>query len=207
MTAVMHGTLEAAKLSGTNEARSAFFGLAGGARSKGMWGPQGFYLRPSDFELARPKPAGGVLVTLRDTELHVSLDEEDWRLQGQDDWKEAVFTWRRWEPPPSDQVRAWKTPEGHRWETADPSAAPMGPDWVPIEPLGWDHDHCEFCWAKFMEPGSSEEARRYVEEDPDVFTEGYAATEEHPNGLRYHWVCPRCFDDFADRFGWAVIEG
>ena len=32
----------------------------------------------------------------------------------------------------------------------------------------WDHDHCEFCWAKFMEPGN-----------PDTLPEGYWV-EAHP---------------------------
>jgi hypothetical protein len=36
----------------------------------------------------------------------------------------------------------------------------------------WDHDHCEFCRAKFME-----------EDYPKVLHIGYATTDE------YHWVC------------------
>ena len=91
-------------------------------------------------------------------------------------------------------------------ETADPSVEPLGPDWVEIDPLGWDHDHCEFCWAKFMDPSSSEEARRHVAEHPEVYTAGYVAIEERPEGVRYSWVCPRCFNGFADRFGWRVVE-
>lgn len=31
----------------------------------------------------------------------------------------------------------------------------------------WDHDHCEGCWAKFMESGS-----------PKVLTEGYVAEDQ-----------------------------
>ena len=54
----------------------------------------------------------------------------------------------------------------------------------------WEHDHCAFCWAKF----------------PDEATEGYATTAEHPQGADYHWVCERCFDDFADLFEWRVVE-
>ena len=49
----------------------------------------------------------------------------------------------------------------------------------------WDHDHCEFCGAKFM-----------VEDTPDALHEGYA-TED-----RYHWVCENCFEDFKERFQW-----
>ena len=48
-----------------------------------------------------------------------------------------------------------------------------------------DHDHCEFCWAKFME-----------EEGPDILHEGYA-TENN-----YRWVCKKCYDDFKEMFKW-----
>ena len=51
----------------------------------------------------------------------------------------------------------------------------------------WDHDHCSFCWAKFM-----------VEDVPDVLHEGYCTFDD------YHWICSRCFDDFKELFGWRV---
>jgi hypothetical protein len=50
---------------------------------------------------------------------------------------------------------------------------------------GWDHDHCAFCWTKFM-----------VEGHPDVLHEGYT-TEEG-----YHWICKKCFEDFRNMFAW-----
>ena len=49
----------------------------------------------------------------------------------------------------------------------------------------WDHDHCEFCWAKFMQ-----------EEGPDILHEGYA-TEDN-----YRWVCQKCYNDFKEMFKW-----
>lgn len=52
---------------------------------------------------------------------------------------------------------------------------------------GWDHDHCAFCWAKFME-----------EDQPEVLHEGYTTPD------RYHWICAACFGDFKDRFGWRL---
>jgi hypothetical protein len=70
----------------------------------------------------------------------------------------------------------------------------------------WEHDHCAFCWAKFVDPDSSE-ARR-AREDSQVLTEGYAALGAGPNGEDdYHWVCERCFNDFYSRFGWHVQGG
>ncbi|HEY2711223.1 MAG TPA: hypothetical protein VGI60_01815 [Chthoniobacterales bacterium] len=53
----------------------------------------------------------------------------------------------------------------------------------------WDHDHCAFCWAKFM-----------VEDYPDVLHEGYATPDD------YHWVCDQCFHDFRERFHWQVVD-
>ena len=51
----------------------------------------------------------------------------------------------------------------------------------------WDHDHCEFCWAKFS-----------LEDSPDDLDEGYATQDN------YHWICKRCFGDFKDIFQWKV---
>jgi phage terminase large subunit-like protein len=52
----------------------------------------------------------------------------------------------------------------------------------------WEHDHCEFCWAKFMEqPG------------PEILTEGYTTPD------KYRWICKTCFDDFRDLFDWKVV--
>jgi len=54
--------------------------------------------------------------------------------------------------------------------------------------LDWDHDHCQFCWAKFM-----------VEDFPDAMHEGYCTLDE------YHWICSQCFEDFKDMFAWRVV--
>jgi hypothetical protein len=52
---------------------------------------------------------------------------------------------------------------------------------------GWDHDHCEFCWATFsLEPGD--------------LNAGYAT----PDG--YRWICFHCYEDFSPEFGWAVDD-
>jgi hypothetical protein len=50
----------------------------------------------------------------------------------------------------------------------------------------WDHDHCSFCQAKFMEPGT-----------PDTLHEGYSTQDD------YYWVCPLCFSDFKNMFDWS----
>ena len=50
----------------------------------------------------------------------------------------------------------------------------------------WDHDHCEFCNAKFADA-------EWVE-----VREGWTTPTE------YHWICDQCFSDFRERFGWQV---
>ena len=53
----------------------------------------------------------------------------------------------------------------------------------------WDHDHCAFCWAKFM-----------VQDRPDVLHEGYTTQDD------YFWICERCFQDFREQFRWTVVD-
>ena len=51
----------------------------------------------------------------------------------------------------------------------------------------WDHDHCAFCWAKFSE-------------SPEDLQTGYCTLD------KYHWVCPQCYEDFKEQFGWVLVE-
>ena len=52
-----------------------------------------------------------------------------------------------------------------------------------------DHEHCDFCWAKFSE----------YEGD---LREGYVAKVDGQD----YWICPVCCRDFKERFGWTVEE-
>ena len=61
--------------------------------------------------------------------------------------------------------------------------------WRSFRP-GWDHDHCEFCGAEISD--------RPVDEHTEFNAAWVTADDE------YHWVCPRCFDDFATRFAWIT---
>jgi hypothetical protein len=54
----------------------------------------------------------------------------------------------------------------------------------------WDHEHCEFCWAKIVEIRD--------EHDANLLTQAYATSDGA------HWICPRCFDDFRRQFGWLI---
>jgi hypothetical protein len=50
-----------------------------------------------------------------------------------------------------------------------------------------DHDHCEFCSAKFM-----------TAVPPGVLNAGYTTAD------RYRWICSERYGDFRDRFQWPV---
>jgi hypothetical protein len=58
----------------------------------------------------------------------------------------------------------------------------------------WDHDHCSMCGAKLS-----------ATHDRGSIDEGYATTATYARGAGYEWVCPPCFDDFAEEFGWQLI--
>ena len=84
------------------------------------------------------------------------VDENDWRLTGQEKYLKGVtLYWRQYT----------------RWSES------------------WEHDHCEFCWAKFM-----------VEDYPNVLHEGYTTEDE------YRWICKKCFEDFKDIFVWKISD-
>ena len=54
-------------------------------------------------------------------------------------------------------------------------------------PEDWDHDHCQGCWAKFMESGATE-----------AITEGYVTQDEQ------RWICSECFQDLKEEMGWKL---
>ena len=66
----------------------------------------------------------------------------------------------------------------------------------------WDHDHCVFCWAKFL-PRSEEGKEWLAQDEHAIYFEGYATVE--PSGSGFDWVCGPCFDDFADELKFVVV--
>ena len=48
-----------------------------------------------------------------------------------------------------------------------------------------DHDHCEFCMAKFGK-GNNELKEGYSTKDGSI------------------WICSQCYDDFKEQFKWTV---
>jgi hypothetical protein len=112
----------------------------------------------------------------------------------------ATLVWCPWSAPPITDGRAWRLPNGTVMETADPNAKSPRGAVEPVAPRGWDHDHCDFCWAAFLPAAGPQQEVR--EGDPRVFTAGYRPAD--PVTARV-WICPTCFEDFRDRFGWTVV--
>lgn len=56
--------------------------------------------------------------------------------------------------------------------------------WVAPRP-DWDHDHCEFCNAKFSERAAD-------------LNEGWATEDSS------RWVCDACYADFRAEFEWPA---
>ena len=49
-----------------------------------------------------------------------------------------------------------------------------------------DHDHCEFCFQKFMDSGE------------DTIQQGFATLDD------YRWICPTCYEDFNEQFQFKI---
>lgn len=64
----------------------------------------------------------------------------------------------------------------------------------------WEHDHCSFCSAKFMDPSATG-----AHPDEGALTEGYTTTSEFKLGAEYEWVCLACYADFSEEFGFVEV--
>ncbi len=67
------------------------------------------------------------------------------------------------------------------------------------------HDHCVFCWRKFLNRDDPEIGPEWFE-DEYVEDAGYAALAHGQFRDYYHWVCRYCFPDFVSVFGWTVVS-
>lgn len=113
---------------------------------------------------------------------------------------------RSYTPPSQEGLRGWRSPSREvvlqGFSASPPSDGIFGSvdDWEEIDPPHpWDHDHCEFCGARF------EEAARMAERqprDPSILTEGYVTADPEVD----EWICDRCFEDFKDEFKWSVDD-
>jgi hypothetical protein len=71
----------------------------------------------------------------------------------------------------------------------------------------WEHEHCDFCWRKFLDPAYSQASQDALANEPDANRPaGYTtlAGRELKNGQ--YWVCTECFEDFKDEFAWTIVQ-
>ncbi len=114
-------------------------------------------------------------------DLVFARDVESWSMRESDDWR-----WRCQDEKFAGVELTFKT-YGQYSET-------------------WDHDHCEFCFAKFLPPNRLDEYRRLAPNDEhELLTEGYTTTDSYTRGADYAWICVTCFSDFDDLIKWEVV--
>jgi hypothetical protein len=91
----------------------------------------------------------------------------------------------------------WLNDKTWRWETwAERPAVWIDSKTGEESPTVWDHDHCEVCHQGFSE--------RYDDDLREGWTiPGPAGLPESRRKPNYHWLCPDCFDQYADRMGWT----
>ena len=96
----------------------------------------------------------------------------------------------RWQPGQGSRVTG-RTLRHHRYRTFSPT---------------WDHDHCNFCWQKFMDPSDPANKPEWFASG-EIAAVGYGtiAFDDRPDD--YYWVCESCFEDFDPFFHWKVLEG
>jgi hypothetical protein len=71
----------------------------------------------------------------------------------------------------------------------------------------WEHEHCAFCFQKFLDARYSGWARRELEANPDRNdAAGYTTVGDDGQEAGSAWICKQCFADFAEEFGWVVVD-
>jgi hypothetical protein len=105
----------------------------------------------------------------------------DWRWQ-----PESVS----WQPGRGKWVEG-KTLRHHNYRTYSPT---------------WDHDHCYFCWRRFMDPTDPANEPEWFA-NGEIATVGYGTVAFGERSDDYYWICEACFQEFDPFFHWTVIEG
>lgn len=111
---------------------------------------------------------------------------DDWRLRGQEAWLQDESLYRV--DFPAFWLRSYAEKNAFYRKIAEEArrfVAQMGRGQEHLEGdkirLFW-HEHCEFCWEK-------------VTCDTDA--------SFYCTGDLHYWICPACFRDFKDSFGWT----
>ena len=71
----------------------------------------------------------------------------------------------------------------------------------------WEHEHCAFCWKKFLDESYSPAMRDHLQrpESEDIaFGFTNLGRDDLPAGT--YWICRACFDDFLEELEWTVEQ-
>lgn len=70
----------------------------------------------------------------------------------------------------------------------------------------WEHEHCVYCTAKFMDPLFSDLVAQQIKETPEILTVGFVVQHASPGGKPdSQWVCETCAQDFCELFRWSLV--
>jgi len=71
----------------------------------------------------------------------------------------------------------------------------------------WEHEHCEFCFKKFLDPAYADWMRQTLASDSkDCAAAGFTNVRHDETPAGRHWICRSCFEDFAPEYRWEVVE-
>lgn len=97
------------------------------------------------------------------------MTEDDWRVRDQEDYlREKILIHKNFKSNLPKELAPDDDPRNYN-----------------------DHEHCIFCWHKFMEDCKDIE---------DCSTSGYCTLDEK------YWICEKCFNDFKERFNWKLMD-
>ena len=96
------------------------------------------------------------------------MNSNDWRNRGQEDYLKGVTLIRK------------------KYKSSLPYDLPPGDD-----PRYYsDHEHCDFCFQKFMEGCNG---------DDSCSSEGYCTIDGKL------WICDNCYNDLKHEFNWTIV--
>jgi hypothetical protein len=82
--------------------------------------------------------------------------------------------------------------------------------WKRVSP-DWSHDHCATCTADLSDLPAADYHEGYVtftpqdDEPRTISGEGYTFVPgPQENGASLNWVCPKCFEEYHQEFGWIT---
>lgn len=71
----------------------------------------------------------------------------------------------------------------------------------------WEHEHCVFCWKKFLDANYASWMREALESGSEEHAgHGYTTKRQGDLPAGGYWICRPCFDDFASEFEWTVED-